>query len=417
MHSRIRLQNNKGSALLLVLVWILILFTTSLVSFGVYLQWQRATRSVLLATRAQFSAVSGLELTLLKLPHKNWEQPFDTLFTFNADTIRVQTRPFGLVLSIEVTAENPMARHSILAKAGAVLDDADDVALTLADPLAKLYVSGNSALTGVASLYSTSVTPVNHKGIVYSGKIDLTFADAATGFTPPDMEDIEPVIDRIFETGLPGNAFSTVPDIPGVLISQNSITVDSTFRWQKDHLVVSGKNVYLTGTTAVVPGIVAARDTLFLSGFQTPGGQFIAGKAIHCDSTSLGYPALLFAGASTKGQSVSILLAHQTSVDGTIVSISASPPSSLPALSIDRSSILRGLAYTNSTATLEGTVHGGLAAFQLAWYESPTVYFNRLHNAVIDVNKRPAELVVPFFLLPRGRPRVYDVVHKKTRKR
>jgi hypothetical protein len=125
----------------------------------------------------------------------------------------------------------------------------------------------------------------------------------------------------------------------------------------------------------------------------------------------------LFAGASTKGRQASILLANQTSVDGTIVSISASPPSYLPALSIDRSSILRELAHTNSTATLEGTVHGGLAAFQLAWYESPTVYFNRLHNAVIDVKKRPAELVVPFFLLPRGRPRVYDVVHKKIRKK
>jgi hypothetical protein len=421
-----RLANNKGSALLIVLIALLLVTSlyAAVILYGSYHR-RLAIREVA-DTRAFYLAESGIEAALSRL---NQESEYKFVLSEkigNSGGYEVDVKPFGAYLLCTSTGTSGIRARTLRYLIGMKPENKFSNAVNLGGQDYPLTLAGRTTIIGDVLVSPAGVLPGRFKGRRYGGEklvygeiIQSAFdrlpeySDTIINAFKSDIERLTFGKGMVFDRTFILNE-NTLPDIQDdSLIQFNSDLIieleEKAFDLTDKYFLVRG-NLQVSNSSRLYGfGIIKAtgdvifdndcylKDMIIMSdkdilfkGNSVFAGQLLAGGKVEITQTaSLDCQAVVIATGELTDEDRGIYFSSSQKSQGIILCDlklgQTNRPGQRMYKSIDLAdgSDFSGLIYNTGCSRVSGSLSGCLSTASLYIYDAPTVYINWLVDAIV----------------------------------
>ena len=441
--------NDRGSALITVLVIAVIITATLMVFLSFSVQHARMLTHKGDFLKARYTAQNGLQQFIADAHQDDnwdWRREITTnRFNFDAgDTATVETTPWGSYTYVRSSAARKDQQSTITDYLAIVPPPIFNNALILNPLYSSLVVTGDTRLQGDVIVGRSGVKKESLRGRPYSGSsivygnIERSTIDQRPGIDREFLRSLFSGLNRDsrrtaaldLQALLPDSGYrvqltatSGMPQIidfteglptedpweitgPGILVANSPLTLSGNLSF-RNHVKILSQHPITIGPGVTMDGaIVYSAKHLTLDSVTQLNGQFYSEEKIEVKGhSSIEYPSIALVFAPAPGSSIKIL--DNAIFNGTMAGIRREPDASnTPEAGhvwVDDNAIVNGLLYSDNTVTLEGTVKGTLITDRFHFYYSPTNYYNWINGGRIDRNSLDGDFRLPlFFKVPHS---------------
>ena len=193
---------------------------------------------------------------------------------------------------------------------------------------------------------------------------------------------------------------------PVTVVAQGSLIVEGPIRLQPGTMLLAGKTLQIRKGVTGRDGLFFGRDGIEISDTTRLSGQFFSRGYVRADAgVYLEFPSVLYVTGERVIPGGSIIAEGGAVIDGTIIHPSMDPEPDVRRgrVRIQPAAQVRGAIVNAHETEFHGTLYGALLTRQFYFYESPTSYVNWLKDAVVNVEERPANYLLPLGFSPTPR--------------
>ncbi len=442
LHLRTVVKSEQGHALpsILLLITVLSLMAACVLSLLLF-QHQQALRQIG-QVKAEYAAQSGIAMFLArsgsvdKSAGTGW--PGNETITFeDGSEAEVSMEPWGVFRVVRSVARSGKFGSKRIALVAVHPPDPFAYALVFANVDHELVFAGSSSITGDVLVGRGGVTTGSLKNALAPTRVPVAgnvtelpsppLPKVETGQIQSEISACRKLLSGVCVPGIrlsPGSTGSmqldvgTIPDsVQTVHVGGNVSIVGTVVRRERRLLIaVSGRIELLSG--AVVQGLIClfASQKITLSGgvnvehamivseesVELEPGSFLLGQVVspfvQADSASVAtYPsAIISFPVDSASRSQKIRICGGARIDGVVVLTGTGPDSPQEnIIEIEPRALVIGAVYSDSRATLHGTVIGTVFTKDFYFYEAPTQYLGWVRNGLIDRPALPTSFLVP----------------------
>jgi hypothetical protein len=444
------LKEQKGSALIYVLICSLLLTSTLLVILNHYQLQQRLIHRKGHLLQAKYSA-EGAIYQILEQMEKNWEaipqekNGLRVTALSEADSARVNYRCWGGFILLSSVAKKKKETFCLESTIGAYPSNAFAAALVLTPKPSPLVLTGGSRIQGDVIMGMGGI----RKGL--SGIHEYEADEMVTGRVIGTHTDLRPEIDRnylknlwqIFQEMIASDDLPTFPEI--MRDSTHYFSADSATNWWKqpirltneqlneknwqlhgpltliadeplilknnlimEHYVqlISNRSILIQGKCSTYHKVlVYSPEKIILSEVDNFCGQIFSNQAIVIENNSrLHYPTLLMVWSDSDSSFIQI--DASSSMVGSVILVSeidsAVRLQNQAKIFIEKGAVVNGLVWSDNYTQLNGEVDGLVITDQFYEYQSPTIYLNWIRDGIIRRERLNSRFRLPLFFKQTG---------------
>ena len=425
----------EGSGLLIVLVLITVMSILISAVLMLYVAQYRFIRRDAHRLQARYAAEAGVYIAMDSVQQNpSWRVREIILELPQDQASRVTLEAFGGYVLIRSTAHYRGSRATVRALVGEAPPPSFENAVQQWDGESGLHLAGTTAITGNMVVGRRGVKTKTYKGRRFTGRIrgavfkvpDLAPPYFDNRFLEAAVEEAERYLGRTADlsspgaVGLPlarrlpsenpvyaalGDLRLTVADSllfrePLTAVAQGNLIVEGPVHLQPGTMLLAGGRLQIRKGVTGRDGLFFSREGLEISATTRLSGQFFSRAYIRATSgTYLEYPSLFYVTGERVMPGGGIVAEDGATIDGTIIHPLMDPEPAVRRgrVRIQAAARVRGAIFNAHETEFHGTLYGSLLTRQFYFYDSPTSYVDWLKDAVINIEERPTN-----YLLPQG---------------
>jgi len=422
------LKQNKGSALIAVLVVLFILLSMFFAIFGLAISRAGILQKEINTTRAFYLADAGINrfLYVINRDSLNWQEVLD----INLSKQISEKEEFSVSPSLSggyilVTSTGNIGNLQVTKKAliglmpdrdlnAAIINSAENYPLTLA---------GRTNIIGDVIVGPGSITRGSIEGEAYQNKelVNGRIIQRAAVLKPKiDNKPIEDYLDDITnKTAFPdryviGSSVMTEfekldLEKPYTIKIENNLEINSlTLKIKNEKIsiaasgniriignskldglieLIAGKSIYIENKSNLNGLILVAKDSIILKNRSVFSGQALSTNKIRIkDSAFINYPSLLYVFGRDDNESKTIEFGPNSYSRAVAVLKSENKDHSYQSqkILVDTNSYVSGYLFSDTYMDIRGVLFGTSKAESYFYFKEPTIYINWLRNVTIN---------------------------------
>ena len=444
------IKEQKGSALIYVLISAVLMTSTLLVILNYYHLQQRLVSRKGHLLQAKYSAEGALYQFLQEIEEKQDFSPLkksnESVITISSeDSARIQSICWGGFLFLASVTNNRGENFYLEALAGTHPSAAFNPAIMVSPNSGPLILSGRSRVEGDVVMGSGGIRKVqlreqeDNRDIPVHGSIIETSQDLRPEIDRNYLENIWEIFREVIES----EDLLTFPEI--LQDTSRYISADSAGNWWEQPIYVTNEqlnqnNWHLRGPLILIAdGPLLLKNNLIMEHFvqifsshtievQGQGSTFhevlfyspkkiiLSGADNFCgqifsdqeiliqDRSRLHYPTLLT--VKSKSDSGLIRINASCTAAGSIILVSENYPfvgaQNQSKIFIEEGAVVDGLVWSDNYTQLQGEVNGLVITNQFYEYDPPTLYRNWIKNGIVRRKKLNRRFCLPLFFKQTG---------------
>ncbi len=402
------LKNERGSALVTVIVLILVVTLT----ITAILQFNRRQQIMLANKGLQVQVYHNAKSMVYKLLNGPKIDIMDgSTSLFGNDTTSYSIEPWGLFFKIKTTSKIKNINSSRSFLIGRKQDDRFNPALVLGNKQNPLILTGSTVIEGDVSVGLSGVRPGVIKGKRFTGQslvLGNVIRDAKSKLPDIKFKQQVPLKKNYQEFRKDDNKIyldngwhtfnrqklielqkAGIENIigPGLLEIDGNITFENIALLNQVE-VISDSNITFSSYSRTEQVLVKANG-IQIENNSKHRGQFIAKNWLKTNDTQFEYPSVLAViNNDLIVQKRYLEIGANVTVEGSVILYTKTTKQEQPEkINIDVSSQVHGLVYSNRYSEIYGEIRGIIMTQSFYLYTSPTTYINWINGATIN---RPA---------------------------
>ena len=431
----------EGSGFLMVLVLITVMSILIAAVLALYVAQHRFIRRDAHRLQARYAAEAGVYIAMDSLQQNpSWRAVEAVVDLPEGQTSHVTVEAFGGYVLIRSAAQYRRSRCTARALIGEVPPPSFENALQQWDGESGLHLAGTTAITGNIVVGRRGVKTKTFKRQRFTGRIrgavfnvpdlqppyfDSRFLQTAIeeaerylrGASDPLLSDPKalplarrlPSENRVYVAS--GDLRLTPADSlllqePMTVMAQGDLIVEGPIPLQPGTMLLAGKTLQIGKRVTGRDGLFFGREGLAITDTTRLSGQFFSRAYIRAAAAAyLAYPSVLYVTGERVVPDGSIVVEDGAVIDGTLIypPMDPRPEVRRGRVRIQPAAQVRGAIFNAHETEFHGTLYGALLTRHFYFYESPTSYVNWLKDAVVNVEERPANYLLPLGFSPAPR--------------
>jgi len=394
-----RISVKGGSLFFVIVISIVLAIITTNILLVIYFQLNLVsehTRKQKLAANLQ----SGINITLeWRNTHQTRIDTTFDLYRLGSDSLSIKILNWGLFdIGIVDVADGKWHERKLFLF-GSSLPDSLNKSIYLTDLDRPLTISGETQITGNASLPKAGIRAGSADGFNYTGESLINGKQYLSGHSLPKLnkEWLIPYFEILSQSNLqsssskkinhttPGNiVFNPFSDSTLYYTSQDTIILNH-INFSGNIRIYSAKEIEVDSTVTLNDIILIAPKIIFKGHFSGVVQAFASDSLVIEENCSFNYPSalVLLKDSINRGQPVLDIGSNNT-IQGIILSQCQKKDINLTIIRIGRKTSVEGIIYCNGYLDLSGIIAGIVCTDNFIHKGSSTIFENYLINARVN---------------------------------